>query len=104
MFNVQNKRKSYPVQEIISMGEYIINFEKQLQQEILSKIQKIRYGKNGYIVVVDEKGINLSHVNKKLIGTNILYIKDAKGSSIVRNIIDLVQKKIGFIKSHVLCD
>jgi len=139
VLNVQNKRKSYPVQEIIkiikeknegyhtwwwtktdeskkeykklgfnkyfepfdwfiSTGEYIADYEKQLKQELLTKIQKIRYGKNGYIFVGNEKGISLSHINKKLIGTNILYLKDAKGSSIVENIIKVAKEGGGYLE------
>ena len=52
----------------IGTGEYVKDFEKELQNRLLQQIQKIRLKNDGYFFVVDSNGVVLSHINKEMIG------------------------------------
>ena len=87
-----------PYNIVIGSGEYIDDFEKELKIKLLKKIQKIRYGDNGYIFVYDEIGNLLSHFKKELIGTNRLDVQDEKGNYVIQNVLNFAQyNKEGFI-------
>ena len=59
-----------PLNWFIATGEYIEDVKKDIQKQVLEKISKIKYGKNGYIFILDKKSNLLLHINKKLIGKN----------------------------------
>ena len=87
-----------PFNVAIGTGEYIEDFENELKEKVLDRIQNIRYGNNGYIFIYDKKGTCLSHFNKDLIGTNRFNYQDKKGKYLVQDIINLgVEQKSGFI-------
>ncbi|PHR69919.1 MAG: hypothetical protein COA66_13910 [Arcobacter sp.] len=90
-----------PYDWFIGTGEYVEDYKKVLKQSILRKINKIRYGKNGYIFVSNEKGVNLSHYNKENIGKNRINLKDANGVMITQEIIKAAQKKDGGFISYI---
>jgi len=87
-----------PLDWFIGMGEYIDEHEAQVQAEILDKVYNIRFGENGYIFVGNEDGISLSHINKKLIGKNIMHLKDSSGFMIVENILKLAKSGGGYLQ------
>jgi signal transduction histidine kinase len=62
----------------VGTGEYIDDFEKEIQKDLIKEIQEIRFGKNGYIFVVNFDGIILANINKSLIGKNQSYIKESE--------------------------
>ena len=58
-----------PLNLIIGTGEYRDDFINNLKSHMLKEhIQKIFYGKNGYVFVVDYEGNYLAHVKKEYIG------------------------------------
>ncbi len=74
---------------IIGTGEYIKDAEKELQNNILEKIENKKFGDNGYFWVHSIKGRLLAHpYRKKSIGRNDLDLKDAKGNFIIKMFID----------------
>jgi signal transduction histidine kinase len=57
----------------------------QLQKIIISALSKIKFeGDIGYLFLLDLQGNTLIHVDKKMVGTNILNIRDVKGKYIVK--------------------
>lgn len=86
-----------PFDWLIGTGEYVADYEAQLQKELLEKIQKIRYGKNGYIFIGNYDGISLSHINKEIIGTSIVHFKDSNGFMLVQEIIKLAKRGGGYL-------
>lgn len=68
-----------PLGIILNIGEYLDNVEKQIEQEILERINDIQFGKKGYVYVVDTNGILKAHRDKNLIGKNVFNIKDING-------------------------
>lgn len=85
----------------IGTGEYIVDFEKNLKENVLKWIKKVRKGKDSYIFIFDTKGNFLSHIKEDFIGTNRLEYQDENGNYIIKNIRDFAQKNgEGFINYY----
>ncbi|UTJ05343.1 sensor histidine kinase [Arcobacter roscoffensis] len=82
-----------PFNVAIGTGEYIDEFEKELQQELIEYIQKIRYEDNSYIFLFDKKGVSLTHYKKEYIGKNRINEKNDKGQYFVKDILNLAEEK-----------
>ena len=54
----------------IGTGEYIEDFKKNTQAEVIKQISKFSFGENSYIIVTDKNNNYISHINKDLIGKN----------------------------------
>jgi len=68
--------------------------KEQLQQVIISALRKIKFeGDIGYLFLLDLKGNTLIHVDSKMVGTNILNIRDVKGKYIVKEFNKVLQEK-----------
>jgi signal transduction histidine kinase len=85
-----------PLDIFVGTGEYVEDFEANLQKKILRNIQKLRYGKNGYIFTYDYDGTVLTHIKKSLIGKNRINLKDKNGRFLTKEIIKIAQKGGGF--------
>ena len=77
----QRKKVGYyknfePLDWFIGTGEYIEDFEKEVQERVLSNIRQIRYGESGYIFVIDYNSIYLSHIRQNFIGQNAVTNND----------------------------
>ncbi len=84
-----------PFNIIIGTGKYLQDFEEQLKEKILERIQKIRYNQNAYIFVIDYEGNYLAHYNKDFIGKNRLDYKNNEGKYLVKDIIEFAKKNSG---------
>ncbi|MDZ7819260.1 MAG: cache domain-containing protein [Aliarcobacter sp.] len=60
-----------PLNMAIGTGEYFDDFEKGIQKKALDYINLIRFGKSGYIFVINYDGIYLSHIRKNYIGKKL---------------------------------
>jgi PAS domain S-box-containing protein len=80
----------------IGTGEYIADFQQDVQKETLAWINKIRFGQDGYIFVYDFDGTILAHHMKETIGHNVLQdTTDPYGIKIVGDLIRLSQQEGG---------
>ena len=61
----------YELDYFIGTGEYVEDFSKDIQKQVLSQIHKLKFGKNSYLIVVDKKGRYLTHINKEMIGKSV---------------------------------
>ncbi|MGB5866561.1 MAG: cache domain-containing protein [Arcobacteraceae bacterium] len=87
-----------PLNLAIGTGEYIDDFENELKQKVLERINKIRYAEAGYIFIYDLDGNCLAHFNKNLIGTNRINYKDTKGDLLLQKMIKYTKdNKEGFL-------
>jgi len=86
-----------PYDWFIGTGDYVLDYEEVLKKNILRSIDKIKYGENGYIFVVDDRGVYLSHVKKAYIGMNRINLKDADGFLITKEIIKAAKKGEDYI-------
>ena len=57
-----------PYNVAIGSGEYVEEFEKQIQKKALDFINLIHYGKSGYIFIINYDGIYLNHIRPEYIG------------------------------------
>lgn len=77
--------------------------ERDIQKEILERIGEIRFGKEGYIFVVNFDGtVMMNRGQKSLIGKNIIDVRDAKGIRVAYEVIQLAQMPDwdGFFEYH----
>lgn len=86
-----------PFNWVVGTGEYIVDYENILKEQLLKKIQNIRFGKNGYIFVYKDDGTTLSHVKKELIGKNRINLQDESGKFLVKEIIEVGKKGEDYI-------
>ncbi|MGB3151939.1 MAG: cache domain-containing protein, partial [Maribacter sp.] len=54
----------------VGSGEYVDDFENEIKEALIKEIQEIRFGKNGYIFMLQFDGLCLTNGNKDLIGKN----------------------------------
>ena len=78
-----------PFNIAIGTGEYFDDFEKEMQKKALGYINLIRFGKSGYIFVIDYDGIYLSHIRQDYIGKNYAQNNDTKD---IKNVIEDLTK------------
>jgi len=69
-----------PLNCFIGTGEYLDDVETDVQREVLERIEKIRFGQDGYIFVVAYNGTTLMNgLQPEFIGKNILNMTDPYG-------------------------
>ena len=87
-----------PLNVAIGTGEYIDDFESDLQKELLLKIKKTKSEDSSYIFIFDDKGMVLSHYKDSLVGTNRYNIKNPLGKYVIKDIINFAKEnKKGFM-------
>ncbi len=91
-----------PFGGFIGTGEYLDDVEKDIQKEVLERIGKIRFGKEGYIFVVSYDGVTLMNgTQPELIGENIWDMTDPKGVRVIQEERKAAEKPEGdFIEYH----
>lgn len=91
-----------PLDWIIGTGGYLDDVEKKLQIEALQKIDKIRFGDDGYLFVFDLQGNMLEHpVMKFLEGKNQWNLADPNGVKLVQELIRVAQYPGGGFVNYV---
>jgi signal transduction histidine kinase len=87
-----------PYNFAIGTGEYIIDFEKKIQNDLIDRIKEIKFDNNKYIFILKRDGTFLSHFDKSYIETNGLNLKNEKGENYIKDIIEFTNKSNeGFI-------
>ena len=80
-----------PLDFAIGTGEYFDDFQKQIQENLLDKINNIKFEDNGYIFIFNTEGTYLSHFEKNRIGTNGLNLKDVNGKYFIKDMIEFAK-------------
>gem|GEM_PF-5432420 len=81
---------------VVGTGVYIDDLEATQKTDLLTEIQQIRYGDNGYIFVDDWEGVVLAHgAQPELIGKNIWDHTDANGVKVVQKLIAAARTEQG---------
>ncbi|MEW6995421.1 cache domain-containing protein [Colwelliaceae bacterium MEBiC 14330] len=81
-----------PFDWFIGTGDYVLDYEEELKAEILQRISQVKYSKDGYIFVVNNAGVYLSHIEKEYIGKNRFDLTDRNGFLITQEIIKVGQR------------
>ena len=81
----------------IGTGEYLEDFEKEVQEKVLKNIREIRFGNNGYIFIINYDSVYLSHIRKEFIGKNAVTNNDTIGiKEVIEDLISIAKKDEGF--------
>jgi len=83
-----------PLNWFIGTGEYLDDVVLDIQQEVLERINKIRFGENGYIFASQFDGLSLSGPAK---GQYRLDLMDTDGVRIVQELILTAQSGGGYV-------
>ncbi len=86
-----------PFDWFIGTGDYVLDYEEELKSEILERISRVKYGKDGYIFVVDEAGVYLNHIKEDYVGMNRFDLTDSNGFFITQEIIKTAQRGEGYL-------
>jgi PAS domain S-box-containing protein len=74
-----------PLDWFIGTGEYLDTVEEDIKREILDRIAKIRFGRDGYIFVVSYAGVTLMNdVQRDRIGFNSWELTDPNGIKVIQ--------------------
>ena len=85
-----------PFDWFVGTGLYVDDIEASIKERLMGKINKIRFGVNGYIFVDSWEGISLAHGQQPdLIGTNMWEAEDSKGNKTTQMIVAASKKKEG---------
>lgn len=88
-----------PLNCFIGTGEYIDDTEATIRDEVRDRIDKIRFGNDGYIFILNSDGTMVSHINPDLIGENLMEFTDPEGFQVIAGIIRTAQApEGGFIR------
>lgn len=85
-----------PFDMYIGSSEYVKDYEKIVQREVLSRLNEIRYGNNGYLFINDFDGkVLMNPLNEQIVGKNMINFKDDNGLFVVREFIKVAHKNKG---------
>ena len=87
-----------PLGLVIGTGEYFEDLDADIKEEVLDRIEAVRFGKDGYVFAGQYDGLSLSGPAK---GKNMLEVTDSQGVKIVRELIKNARAGGGFV---ALCD
>ena len=88
-------KKFAPFQWLIGTGEYLDDVEKDIKEEVIARIEKISFGRGGYIFTGNWDGLSLSGPAK---GKNMMHVRDANGVQIVRQLIRKAKSGGGYLE------
>lgn len=77
-----------PFDWIIGAGEYVEDVEQGVKEDILTKLETIRFGETGYLFAGTHSGVSLLGPGK---GKNMLHVQDMHGVPIVKELIKLAR-------------
>lgn len=74
-----------PYDWLLGTGDYLVKWEQMQQQEALARLRALRFGREGYFLVIDGDGkVLLSPANTSLEGVNIRDIPDPHRESFLK--------------------
>jgi two-component system NtrC family sensor kinase len=81
----------------IGTGEYLEDFEKEVQEKVLKNIKEVRFGNNGYFFIINYDSIYLSHIRKEFIGQNAITNNDTvEIKKVIEDLLEIAKKGEGF--------
>ena len=97
--NISSKKisfyKTYDALNIaVGSGEYVEDFENEIQKKALEYIQLMHLGKNSYLFVIKYDGIYLNHKKTDLVGKNIKANKET--ADVFEELLNIAKNGEGF--------
>jgi signal transduction histidine kinase len=84
-----------PYDCFIGTGEYLSDVEQDIQNEVIKRIEKIKFSDNGYVFAGTLEGTSLSGPAK---GKDMINVTDINGVKIVQELIKAAKTKGGFVE------
>lgn len=78
---------------LIGTGEYVEDFEREIQLQTLARINTIRFGEDGYIFVYDFAANTLAHYKPENLGINQWEFRDPNGIPVLQELIRRSQQE-----------
>ncbi len=82
-----------PYDVVIGTGEYIDDFENELKEKLLKKLNKTDYLSDENIFIYNDSGVCLVYPFKEYVGVNRIDVKNSKGRYIVQDVINFAKEK-----------
>ena len=86
-----------PYDWFIGTGEYVVDVENDIQETLKSEIANIRYGENGYAILLDFDGNVLVHYDDSFRNTNVFEHPDPEIHTVGQRILDASEEGAGFV-------
>ncbi|MDM7859411.1 cache domain-containing protein [Alteromonas sp. ASW11-36] len=87
-----------PYDWFIGTGEYVVDVENDIKRTLMDEIASIRYGENGYAILLDYDGQVLVHYDQEFAGTNFYQHPNNSVVNIGKKIVRTAQQNAGFIE------
>ena len=86
-----------PFNVAIGSGEYVEDFEKEIQKKVLDYVNLIHYGKSGYIFIINYDGIYLNHARAEYIGRSATENNDTINiKKVISDLVEISKNGEGF--------
>ena len=82
----------------IGTGEYIIDFENEIKQNVLKRINQIKYDTKNYVFIIDYQGNYINHISNNLRNKNQIDLQDKNGFYITKEIIEAAKKGDDYVE------
>lgn len=90
-----------PLGWLIGTGLYVDDIESRTKNQLMAQLNRIHFGKNGYLFAVDRQGVLLAHgAQPDLIGVNMWENMDSKGTKTTQMLIAASKKEGGGYVSY----
>jgi len=87
-------KKFEPFDWIIGYGEYQEDYQAEINEDLIKKLETIKYGNDGYLFATTYEGVSLSKPAK---GKNMYNVRDVNGKYIVRDLIETAKAGGGYV-------
>jgi PAS domain S-box-containing protein len=84
-----------PMGWLVGAGEYLEDVTKQVQAEVVKRLDNIKFGRDGYIFVGDWNGLSLAGPAK---GRNMWGLTDVHGLKVVQELVAASKRGGGFVE------
>lgn len=87
-----------PLDLYVGTGEYIVNVEEDIKEQLLKWITDVRFGEHGYIFLLDQYGNTLAHYDQDKIEPKKYSQEHPNNGPITQKILSLAQNGGGFLQ------
>ena len=89
-------KKFAPYDWYVGAGVYVDNIENKLKQKLMDQLNKISFGKNGYMFAADWTGMAMVNGGQPgLVGLNLWKLKGSRGKKILQDLIAASKQPLG---------
>ncbi|SHJ84553.1 PAS domain S-box-containing protein [Malonomonas rubra DSM 5091] len=84
-----------PLNWLVGTGEYVDDLISDLQQEMIARIESIKFKDGSYIFLSDFNGVSLAYPAK---GRNMYEVEDSNGLKLVQEMIKIAKQGDGYLR------